>query len=84
LREILETAIIKLKIIRGGRHEKIIFNFLSSLSCKWACFRPTDQLTIGWNTSSIEVDAGVSGQQVFVVLKWEDRCPNSGDMELPD
>jgi hypothetical protein len=37
-----------------------------------------DQLTIGWNTSSIEVDAGVSGQQVFVVLKWEDVAPTQG------
>jgi hypothetical protein len=39
----------------------------------------TDQLTIGWNTSSIEVDASVSGQQVFVVLKWEDNAsPTQG------
>jgi hypothetical protein len=37
-----------------------------------------DQLTIGWNTSSIEVDAGVSGQQVFVVLKWDDVAPDQG------
>jgi hypothetical protein len=37
-----------------------------------------DQLTIGWNTSSIEVDAGVPGQQVFVVLKWEDVAPTQG------
>jgi len=37
-----------------------------------------DQLTIGWNTSSIEVDASVSGQQVFVVLKWEDASPTQG------
>jgi hypothetical protein len=38
-----------------------------------------DQLTIGWNTSSIEVDASVSGQQVFVVLKWEDNAsPTQG------
>jgi hypothetical protein len=42
-------------------------------------FAQTDQLTIGWNTSSIEVDAGVSGQQVFVVLKWEDNAsPTQG------
>ncbi|MEN3038648.1 MAG: hypothetical protein ABDI07_05770, partial [Candidatus Kryptonium sp.] len=27
------------------------------------------QVTIGWHQSSIEVDAGVSGQQIFVVLK---------------
>ncbi len=32
-----------------------------------------DQLTIGWHTSSIEVDAGVSGQQIFVVLTWNDN-----------
>jgi hypothetical protein len=41
-------------------------------------FAQTDQLTIGWNTSSIEVDAGVPGQQVFVVLKWEDVAPTQG------
>jgi hypothetical protein len=41
-------------------------------------FSPNDQLTIGWNTSSIVVDAGVSGQQVFVVLKWEDVAPTQG------
>jgi hypothetical protein len=41
-------------------------------------FAQADQLTIGWNTSSIEVDAGVSGQQVFVVLKWEDVAPTQG------
>jgi hypothetical protein len=39
-------------------------------------FAQADQLTIGWNTSSIEVDAGVS--QVFVVLKWEDVAPTQG------
>jgi len=37
-----------------------------------------DQLTIGWNTSSIEVDADVPGQQVFVVLKWVDVAPTQG------
>jgi len=42
-------------------------------------FAQTDQLTIGWNTSSIEVDASVPGQQVFVVLKWVDNvAPTQG------
>ena len=37
-----------------------------------------DQLTIGWHTSSVEVDAGVSGQQIFVVLTWNDVSPSEG------
>jgi hypothetical protein len=48
-------------------------------------FSPKHQLTIGWNTSSIEVDAGVSGQQVFVGwIGTMAQRPNSGDMELAD
>jgi len=37
-----------------------------------------DQLTIGWHTPSVEVDAGVSGQQIFVVLTWNDVSPSEG------
>jgi hypothetical protein len=41
-----------------------------------------DQLTIGWNTSSIVVDAGVLRTTSFCWLKWEDVAPTQGIWSL--
>jgi hypothetical protein len=36
-------------------------------------FAQTDQLTIGWQASSVTIEAGVTGEQVYVILNWQDN-----------
>jgi hypothetical protein len=36
-------------------------------------FAQTDQLTIGWQASNVTIEAGVSGEQVYVILNWQDN-----------
>jgi hypothetical protein len=73
LREILETAIIKLKIIRGGRHEKIISSFGLNVVC-FIFYHGSAQarLQLDGLYLMFMLRQVSSGNQAFVRLDWND------------